>query len=326
MDRLYRTVAQIEVAKQAIQTGDVAHLRIALILLDNAVEVMMHRVVQSEFVHSDMYERMLSNFPKGRLDQKGEELRHRLEVNIIPRKRKKDIGRLFGAKLDFLSELGRIPRQTSRALNHLHTYRNETQHEDTIREESIRAVVMLLFDITTDFLVRLHPGSTSWSSGGDYSWLEKYGIKQHFGASDDVRECIAKQLRSDLPLDDVEIRQSLIVHLTDRLDGLESQLDFISENTRDETAEVLRWVQFWKGTPAPAPALLPTFVAPHDLTSIANWRVAIEMLSTITDKLEMFDQFATIEDEFEPLEEMINEIAGEIDEHIQLQIDIARGK
>jgi hypothetical protein len=85
-------------------------------------------------------------------------------------------------------------------------------------------------------------------------------------------------------------------------------------------------VQSWKGTPAPNPAQLPTFVAPHDLTSISNWRVAVEKLSTITDKLEMFDQFATIEDEFEPLEEMIDETVGEIDAYIQLEVDIARGK
>src|SRR5689334_7450292 len=112
MDRLYRTVAQIEVAKQAIQTGDVAHLRVALILLDNAVEVMMHRVVKNEFLHSDWYERMLNNFPKGPLDEKGEELRREIETEIIPRKRRKEISRYFGAKLDFLSELGKIPQQS----------------------------------------------------------------------------------------------------------------------------------------------------------------------------------------------------------------------
>jgi hypothetical protein len=40
----------------------------------------------------------------------------------------------------------------------------------------------------------------------------------------------------------------------------------------------------------------------------------------------MFDQFATIEDDFEPLERMIDDVAGDIDEQIQLAIDIARGK
>ena len=95
MDRLHRTVAQIEVAKQAIQTGDVAYFRVALILLDNAVEVMMHRVVQSELLHSDWYERMLNNFPKVPLDQKGEELRRQMEAEIIPRKRRIEIVRVF---------------------------------------------------------------------------------------------------------------------------------------------------------------------------------------------------------------------------------------
>jgi hypothetical protein len=329
MDRLYRTVAQIQIAKEAIQIGDVAHLRVALILLDNAVEVMMYRVVQSEFFHSDWHERMLNtmNLPGMPIDQKSEEFRRKLEFEVIPRKRRKELNRYFGAKVKFLTERGRIPQQSARALNHLHDYRNETQHKDEVREDSIRAAVMLLFDITTDFLVRLHPGYESWASDADYSWLDRYGIKRHFPASDKPRERIAKQLRSDLPLDDVEIRQSLIVHLTDRLDGMEAQLDSICEDTVvKNAAEALRWVQFWKGTPAPTPAQLPTFVVSHDLTSIANWRVAVEKLSAITDKLEMFDRFATIEDEFEPLEKMIDEVVGEIDAHIQLEMDIARGK
>jgi hypothetical protein len=48
VDRLYRTVVQLEEAKRLIEQGDVAHLRLALILLDNAVEVMMHRVIEHE--------------------------------------------------------------------------------------------------------------------------------------------------------------------------------------------------------------------------------------------------------------------------------------
>ncbi len=49
MERLYRTVVQIKEAKRLVRQGDVAHLRLALILLDNAVEVMMHRVIEGKF-------------------------------------------------------------------------------------------------------------------------------------------------------------------------------------------------------------------------------------------------------------------------------------
>ena len=75
MDRLYRTVVQLEEAKRQIEQGDVAHLRLGMILLDNAVEVMMHRVIEDEFRHANMWARMLENFPDNNLDAKGQELR-----------------------------------------------------------------------------------------------------------------------------------------------------------------------------------------------------------------------------------------------------------
>lgn len=330
MERLHRTVVQIEVAKQSIQNGDLAHLRVALILLDNAVEVMMHRIIKDELFHTDMYERMLRNFPKGPLDAKGEELRREMASHVISRRRRDEIRRYFGAKVDFLSDRDRIPRPGARALKHLHNYRNETQHEDLVREESIRAVVMLLFDISTDFLVRLKTGSTSWRGGADYGWLQKYGVQRPrlFLGSEDVRQHIAQQLRADLPLDDAEIRKSLIVHLTERLDAMEGQLDYVRENMElKDAAEALRHVQFWKSSPGHVdPPKLSSFVARHDLTSIAKWRAGVEALNSIADKLDMFDQFATIEDDFEPLERMIDDVVGDIDEQIQLAIDIARGK
>jgi hypothetical protein len=44
------------------------------------------------------------------------------------------------------------------------------------------------------------------------------------------------------------------------------------------------------------------------------------------DKLERLDRFGTIEDEFEPLEKMIDDTVSDIDRRIQHEIDVARGK
>ena len=53
MERLYRTVVQLEEAKKLVEQGDVANLRLALILLDNAVDVMMHRVIEGKMMYSE---------------------------------------------------------------------------------------------------------------------------------------------------------------------------------------------------------------------------------------------------------------------------------
>src|SRR5271166_1289901 len=121
MERLYRTVVQLEEAKRLVKRGDVAHLRLALILLDNAVEVMMYRVVEGKFQYAEMYTRMLQSFPGGPLDAQGEELRRDISSHIVPTNRQRQIRRVFGEKVVFLSDdHDCIPRPSARALIHLH--------------------------------------------------------------------------------------------------------------------------------------------------------------------------------------------------------------
>ena len=335
MDRLYRTVVQIEEAKRLIEQGDVAHLRLALILLDNAVEVMMLRVIEGKMMYSDMYARMLENFPANPSDPKAEEIRQELATHVVPLKRQKEIRRVFGEKVKFLSENNKIPLPSARTLNHLHNYRNETQHQDQVRSESITAATLVYFDIATDFLVRLQPGSTSWKCEENYDWLKKYGIPKKMVSPTEMLPRFAEGLRDGLPLDVAGIRAALVTHLVGRLDAMENQLVFIEEflprEVRAETA--LKVVQFWHQNPKPTivsppqiHAQIHAFVAPHVPDVFTNWRAATDALNAVEDKLEMFDRFATIEDEFEPLEAKIDDYVSDIDRYLQSQIDIARGK
>ncbi|HYM75650.1 MAG TPA: hypothetical protein VE377_06695 [Candidatus Dormibacteraeota bacterium] len=332
MERLYRTVVQLEEAKRQIEQGDVAHLRLGMILLDNAVEVMMHRVIEDEFRHADMWARMLKNFPTDNLDAKGQELRREMESHVIPPKRQKEIRRVFGEKIKFLSEdHDKIPLPCARVLRHLHDYRNETQHNDEVREESIMAASLLYFDIAVDFLVRVNPGSTIWIGGENYDWLKRYGTQEKHARPDETRPRIAEALRAGLPLDIDGIRTALAAHLKDRIEVMENQLVFVEEclpeKLRAETP--LKVVQFWHQNPMPPNASIEqvhAFVAPHGPDAFAKWHTATHALNQLGDKLEMFDRFATIEDEFEPLEKMIDDTVADIDREIQHEIDVARGK
>ena len=89
MERLRRTVVQLEEAKRFILDGEVARLRLALILLDNAVEVMLHRRVTENLGRANSYARMLQKFPDGPLDAKGDTLRQEIAAKIVPRARQR---------------------------------------------------------------------------------------------------------------------------------------------------------------------------------------------------------------------------------------------
>ncbi len=189
----------------------------------------MHRVIEHEMGYSNMYARMLESFPLGPLDPSGEELRREISTHVVAPKRQKEIRRVFGEKIRFLSEdRGKIPLPSARALKHLHDYRNETQHQDQVRSESIKPATLVYFDISADFLVRLHPGTTVWHSGENYDWLKRYGIQEKF-VSQEPQARIAEGLRAGLPLDVVGIRTALATHLKERIDAMENQLVFVEE-------------------------------------------------------------------------------------------------
>jgi hypothetical protein len=59
---------------------------------------------------------------------------------------------------------------------------------------------------------------------------------------------------------------------------------------------------------------------------IGHWRAQGEALASQADDLTAFAAFADLEDAFEPVEALVLQLATDIEHHLQLQYDIARGK
>lgn len=57
-----------------------------------------------------------------------------------------------------------------------------------------------------------------------------------------------------------------------------------------------------------------------------QWWAEGEALASHADDLAAFAAFADLEDAFEPLEELVDRLATDVDRELQLQYDIARGK
>jgi hypothetical protein len=119
---------------------------------------------------------MVATLPDdGSLGTRGEALRAELAAKTLPLARQDKIGRFFNEKVGFLVGKKILAAPTGTVLRHLHDYRNEVQHRDHLRAESIRPAVLILFDIVLDLLVSLEPGSVTWESNADYRWLQDYG-------------------------------------------------------------------------------------------------------------------------------------------------------
>lgn len=176
-------------------------------------------------------------------------------------------------------------------------------------------------------MVTLVPGSMSFGSDDNIDWLNDYGIEPIPFGRDDLREVIGTQLRHGLPLDTDGVRAALIAHLGMRLDAMDANSAELAGYgfSPIDLAGMLQHHRRWEqGLPdAPSDA---ADIAPFDkLDSHVRWRSDVAGLTSIDDKLELFDRFGTLEDELEPLEHGLQEVVDAIEAAGEVASDIARG-
>jgi hypothetical protein len=256
---------------------------------------------------------------------------------LIPGKRRKEL-RYFNPKVDFLMGQCNLSDIIGRVVKALHRYRNDAHHRDKVRQATLHAAAVVYYEVACELLIALPwMRGLSFSSTDDWSdFNRKYGLEPRDGIEDRTAK-IAAKLRSAIGIDENSLAPVLSQHLVSRLDELNEQLDFISKYLMPKAtrSEQLKHIQFSKeaerlaGQPTDEmarrfKAYSPKYTADH----IAAWRNKAELLPTQVGegKLELLGMFCEIEQELEPLEETVNEVASFVDREIERQIDLARGK
>src|ERR1035437_10231572 len=121
MRQFVQIVDEIDESKRLILGGSLSQLRMALLLLDNAVELIAERAIQSELRHSDVMNRIfrsLSDMPPG--DAKVDELKEKARQDLIEPDRRKRLKRYFDEKFLFLGERQRLEEPIPRVLSAIH--------------------------------------------------------------------------------------------------------------------------------------------------------------------------------------------------------------
>lgn len=339
MERLILIVEQLEECKRLILEGGLSPLRMALLLLDNAVEIMMYRQIKNELAVSRMYENMLKSMEAlqshdmdvKRREQLNEHIK-KLQEQIVPLREKRKITKVFDEKLKFLTQKQCIGQSVAAVLSSMHRYRNTAHHQDKVRKETLRPIVLLLFEVACDLMVSLRPSYMSWSSSEDYSRFEKrYGVLATNAGDEKQRALIRNQLRQDLPLEFSDLRNDLVSHLEARLQDLIEALEFVAENVSDkeDLDGALRHIEFWFGRNKSSnrtKVSFDAFVPQHNMGELETWKAGTQNLQHLNDKLLLFSEFARYEAFLEPIEELAYEAAAAIDHAIDMEIDRLRGK
>lgn len=147
----------VEIAeiRRCAEAGDQAHDRLALILLDHLVEVIVGREVNAQlaFQIADSRIEEMREFRDGG-GELSEELSRLVDEHVWPDRRQAMDDRLH-EKTKFLMQRGVLASQEREVLDRLHQYRNAAYHRDTLEPDLISDLV-LAYRVLADELVGRH--------------------------------------------------------------------------------------------------------------------------------------------------------------------------
>ena len=334
MQRVVYVILQLDEAGRFIRDGRLEHLRVALLLLDNAAELQLDRKIQERLMHERFREKLRHTILQLPRDRVSGTLSDLLAWQPLSKDDKRKLDRTFDEKVKQLADRwNELDRRLAGPLIYLHRYRNEAYHRARVRPATIRTAALLLLEINCILLLTLKLGMTIISSGEDYSWLEeRFGVNAHaFLGDQPTLERIVEAVRGDMLPSTEAVTGTLVKHLNSRFEELYDALDFIVQNTEvNDRPEAFRRSQYalaiHAGHIAPSFSALAEYRPSVDFDSLAKLEARIAEIASAPDRVEAFNRFARIEAELEPIEAPVHRGAAEIDEQIQAEIDRRRGK
>jgi hypothetical protein len=341
VERLERLVVHVEEAVRLGAMADEAHLRLGLMLLDSAAELLMHRVCEPRLDHAEAEREILRGFEAMyEATGRGTETIAELRGKVIPGSRRRRIERDFGAKCDYLHEQGLLAGPQARVLKKLHKYRNETYHRDQLRPETLasaaKVYIYLVCSMMRDFPVQMMCYGAELPAGLlRYLASDERGIRLVLDVGPGLQARIAARLLDESGVDHpARLGEALSQHVRDRLGDLEraawEPASFLARPGDDcwDLEAILGLVQIDSGDLGRVRSSddARSLAVPVRVVQIRQWRAAGEALAVQADDLAAFAAFADLEDAFEPVEALVMKLAMDVDREIQLQTDFARGK
>ena len=350
-------VEQLDRAARELSTDHPINSRLALVLIDNATELVVQRQCADRLERDNFWAAMHTanqaiarNNPEAEIDDGS------TVVLLRPEQRAKIRGRHLNPKLHVLEEMGDLTGVERQFIAIAHNYRNELYHVGLRHDPIIRAVAGQYFLLCCELFVRM----------GDLS------LFKHFYSSSDEYTSVARRY---LPTRDGEIDFSSVDNglLADKLrralpDGLpdlsavladsahkcilEVKRDFdflVQENPFEldtqKMLEVAQWqhdlaeaiqkedlVGHWidadyrESCDRIADDLEADWKQCHVVIPIESWTRRATALEKETDPLKAVGRYKSLRDSMSYLEESIMSAAADLDRWIQTEIDKARGK
>ncbi|MDE0522234.1 MAG: hypothetical protein OXH79_09795 [Boseongicola sp.] len=322
-------VEQLDRAARELAVDHPINNRLALILIDNATELVLHRRC-TDHVQMDRTLRRLN-------------ASHRALAR----------GKFLEGKLKILESLDDISHQERRFIYSVHQYRNEVYHVGLTHDDIVRPISFQYYKLSCELFDRLRPAWRAWSSTDRFSdvaerYLPKRDGRFDFMAVDNAD--LSKALLSNLPDDAEALQSSIWTSAESHVEELKEALEFVVQNNPagDNKRSVLRNVQWFhdfvralEREGVEGSWMVPGYVDEvnrvrtalesnwrqrHISLPSAKWHKRAAAIKNEPDPLKAMTLYQALRHDMAYLEEAITNAASELDAWIQSEVDRARGK
>ena len=333
MESIRLIYEQIEQAKKYLMNGSLLQLRLALILLDNAAELLMHRELQLRFSWDD---EMMPKWEPARTEW----ISAGLGAKYTDEERR-DSEKEFEPKLRILHlRLKKISDDDRKVLCVSHKLRCEAFHRGHIRPQILAQVSRVLFTTVVELTVKL-PLQEYRIPGGDLdsdnaAFLERFGFRDAYAlGTDEGRLKLKRKLGEGVGIDPLELAHALSSDLIQRVDETIEGLAYVGgAEDRTKIDHNLQYTQFWREIGSHMlkngiyePQLREEFKARQlagrakfTLSKIERWRRMAHAIAHYVNPAVALDHYWAIDKRFAPLEQDVAQTVSRYDDDVNMQI------
>ena len=353
-------VEQLDRAATELATDHPINNRLALILIDNATELMLHRQCLGH-LRRDRWDtqslRLMETIAKskpfietvGFPDDFGKKV-------MTPKQRNMAKGRSFDGKLKVLERMEDITPHERRFIAIAHDYRNELYHLGLKHDNIIRSIAGHYFLLCCELFVRLKEVGlwvVVFSSEDKYTDIAKHYLPLRDGQLDFMavdHGVLADKLRYNLPDDIRELPTILADSGHEAIEEVSDSFDFLVYNNsrgldapamlelaqwdqdlacaleQKDVDDLLTGTQYRETYTEVRDSLTENWKPQHSFIPSEKWLSRASAIEIEPDPLVAMDLYQLLRNDMRYLEEAIQSEAEELDRWIQDEIDRIRGK
>jgi len=334
--RFYEVVLeQLDLAAELLQERHPMQSRLALILIDNAVEYSLHRYTTDYF--------KLHTIP-GSLPVP--------ERRKLYRKRAHASGRYIGPKIAFARRQSAVTEDQAVFVRHAHEFRNEAYHAGIAHDAIITQLATTYFSVFCEMLPKLAPRWMRFRFDQALSNRVARHLAREAGTPMPDAEAIAASLMRVLPPLAAGLPGVCRESLADQLSDIRATIAYIIRNDSTVSGadslilETQFWNAFWSAAPVEGltvrvddggvaevhPAqkaeweealsqMRATWSPKVSLRTLGRWEQRIAALPQEKKQGILLQKYQHLKSDMQPLSQMLSERCGQLDQHIDELIE-----